>query len=75
MNPILDAMNNRSNNPVKEMFDAYKKAENPNEFLKQLAVQNPIIAQIAGKCDLKTTFYNLCQQRGINPNSILDQLK
>lgn len=75
MNPILDAMNNRPNNPVKEMFDAYKKAENPNEFLKQMAMRNPMIAQIAGEDDLKSTFYDMCRQRGVDPNTILNQFK
>ena len=74
MNPILDAMSNQSS-PAKEMYDAYRQSSNPNEFLKQMAMRNPMIAQIAGKGDLKSTFYDMCRQRGVDPNTILNQFK
>jgi hypothetical protein len=54
-----------------------KNSPNPQALLNNLLAQNPqvtgLINQYGG--NPKTAFYALAQQKGIDPNSILDMLK
>ena len=79
-NPILQQLRNPSLNNVKQMVNMIKSARNPQAMLNQLMQSNPnyrqvtdIINQNGG--DPKKAFYALAQQRGIDPNEILDMLR
>ena len=52
--------------------------QNPQAFLQNIARQNPQVQQAIQLCNSsnpRDIFYAMCNQRGINPNDILDQLK
>lgn len=54
-------------------------ARNPSVALQQMASQNPAIAQLkqmqSSGMDMQKTFYQLCQQKGVDPESILSQFQ
>ena len=65
---------------VKQMMGMVKNAGNPNAVMQMLAQQNPqmrealtIIQQCGGSPE--KAFYALAQQKGINPQEILEMLK
>ena len=65
---------------IKQMFQMVKSAGNPNAMIAQLEQMNPQMKQVidlvrASGNDPKAAFYRLAQQRGVNPQDILDQLK
>ena len=62
------------------MFGAVNAAQNPQMMINQLMNNNPqmkpvmdAINQAGG--DPKKAFYDLAEQKGINPQDILDMLK
>lgn len=61
------------------LYRAYQAAQNPAAMLRQLAAQSPALAQLrqmqAGGQDMKGAFYALCQQQGVDPESILSQFR
>ena len=91
MNPILAVMGTRgnkgtgttSNNQQNNIFgiiNTIKAAKNPNVMLKQLASQNPNVANAMNLInqnggDPKRAFYSEAQRLGIDPNQILGMLK
>ena len=65
---------------VKSMMAMVRTASNPQAALNMLAQNNPnlrqameLVNQSGGSAE--RAFYALCQQRGINPQQILDALK
>ena len=68
---------------VKQMYDQFctmSKSKNPTDLIRNMMLSNPrmknamgIIQQMGG--DPKTAFYNLAQQKGVDPESILSQLR
>lgn len=83
MNPLMQMMGGASiaGNPamqsIKRMMGMYRAAQNPQAVLQQMAQQNPMVGQIMqmSRGNLKDTFYQMCQQKGVNPDDILAQLK
>ena len=81
MNPILNALNQQPEkqtprvDQVRDLYQAYRSSSNPAQFLNNIAQQNPIIAQIARNGNLQQTFYSMCQQRGINPQDIINGIQ
>lgn len=78
MNPILKELgmpNNPTGESVRSMYQAYKAAKNPNAYINQIIRQNPIIAQIANGGNLKQTFYDMCRQRGVDPQTIINDIQ
>ena len=66
--------------PVKQMMNMVRGASDPNAMLSMLAQSNPqmqqamsVIQQAGG--DPQQAFYSLCEQKGVDPNKILDALK
>ena len=65
---------------IKQMMQAFRSAGNQQAMLNQLIQTNPQMKQVmdfvkaSGK-DPKAAFYRLAEQRGINPQDIIDQLK
>lgn len=64
--------------PLKNMLSMLNAAQNPQAALQMLAQKNPQMAQVmnlVGGRDPKDVFYELCKQKGVNPDDILNQLK
>lgn len=90
-NPILQALaasqtpsNAAVVNPqlarIKQMMNTLRASQNPQELLAQMFQNNPqmktvmdAIRQNGG--DPKKAFYAMAQQKGINPDDILNALK
>ena len=56
-----------------------KMARNPQLMLNQMLMNNPQIGPIvelikANNGDLQSTFYNLAKQKGVDPQTIINQL-
>lgn len=65
---------------IKQMFQMARSAGNPQAMISQMMQINPQMRQVmdiikASGNDPKRAFYALAEQRGINPQDILDQLK
>ena len=79
MNPILSQMNARNINPqqVSQMWNNLKNLNNPQQVINQAIQNNPQIKQLLqlSNGDYKQAFYNLAQQKGIDPDYILNMLK
>ena len=81
MNPLMQMMGGQAANPamqsIKRMMGMYQAAQNPQTVLQQMARQNPMVGRIMqmSRGNLKDTFYQMCQQKGVNPDDILAQLK
>lgn len=82
MNPILNQMMNFSlaNNPIVQMFKMVMGANNKTNTLQSLAQNNPqmqktleFINQNGGNAE--QLYYNMCKQRNVDPNVIINQLR
>ena len=82
MNPILEllAKNSPENIAITNTINAIKSASNPQAMISQMAQKDirfkqimDIVNQYGG--DPKTAFYEVCKQRGVDPNTILQQLR
>jgi len=65
---------------LKQMMNTIRMASNPQAALSQAIQNNPQMQQVMSTVqqyggDPQKAFYALCQQRGVNPNEILDMLK
>lgn len=75
--------NNQRNsipNSLFAVFNQIRNSPNPNQAMQQLLNSNPqyqgimeYINQNGG--DAKSAFYNMAAQKGVDPNSILSQLR
>ena len=76
-NPMLSLLNQNNSgvSQAVQMYKAYQAAQNPALMLQQLTAHNPILSQIRQMGDPQQAFYSLCQQRGVDPQSILSQFK
>lgn len=81
--PILQQL--QGNNPsgmaqVRQMMNMVRSAGNPQAMLGQLAQNNPQLRSVMDLVqksggDPKKAFYSLAQQRGVDPNEVLNMLK
>lgn len=82
-NPIFSSFNNatpHNSNSLLGMMNQVKNSSNPKAMMEQLITNNPQFQNVINYInqnggDAKTAFYNLAAQRGIDPNSILNQLR
>jgi hypothetical protein len=65
---------------IKQMMGVIRSAQNPTAMLNQMIMQNPnlkqvmdIVNQYGG--DANKAFYAIAEQKGINPQEIIDMLK
>ena len=85
-NPIFSSFNQRQTAPhsnshsLLDLMKQVKNSSNPTEAMEKMLTSNPnfqgvvnYINQNGG--DAKTAFYNLAAQKGIDPNTILNQLR
>ena len=84
MNKLYQQLNQQSlNAPYSEAVElnrTIQNASNPNALMNKLIQSNPrlkaaynMVQQNGGNA--KTLFYQLAQQKGIDPNSILNQFR
>lgn len=65
---------------IKNMMQMVKAAKNPQAMMQMMAQQNPQISQVVNFVqqnggDPKTAFYKLAEQRGVNPDEVLQMLR
>lgn len=82
MNPLLNAISPQGGNlgnitQIKNMMNMLKMAQNPQVAVEKLANENPMIKSIMSmnNGDLKSTFYKMCREKGVNPDDIIKQLQ
>lgn len=82
MNPILNQLMNSAmqNNPIMNLFKTVSAAQNPNAMMQQMAQNNPQLQQTLNYVNqnggnAKDLFYAMAQQKGVNPDSIINMLK
>lgn len=74
-----DSRNQNAEN-AKSIFSMLNGSSNPYQLLINMAAKNPMIKNIMDSADksgksYQDMFYELAKQRGIDPNSIINQLK
>ena len=83
-NPIINLLGrtNPAMQALSQMVGIAKTVQNPQAALQQMSANNPqmqevmqLINQNGGINNAQNIFYNLCQQRGVDPNTILNQLR
>ena len=79
-NPMLNLLNKTTGNnagvsQAVQLYKTYQAAQNPALMLQQLTAQNPILSQIRQMGNPQQTFYALCRQQGVDPQSILSQFQ
>ena len=65
---------------IKQMMQVVKGTRNPQMMLNQMMQSNPQMKQVMDLVnqhggDPKKAFYGLCEQRGVDPNQILNMIK
>lgn len=77
---ILQQLSNAPMQQIKNMMNAVRSASNPQAMLSQMMQSNPqmqqvmqLVSQSGG--DAQRAFYTLAQQRGVDPNEILNMLR
>lgn len=81
--PILQQLQgNQGSNlaQIKNMLSMVRSAGNPTAMLNQLAQNNPQLKSVMDMVsrsggDPRKAFYELAQQRGVDPNEILNMLR
>lgn len=83
MNPLLNMLGGAPmkmmNNPLMNMISVFQNGGNPKYLIQNMLNQNPqmqpIMNMIKGKNNnqLKETFFNMCKEKGINPNDLAKQ--
>ena len=84
MNPMLAMLNQnrmaQNLQPIKNMMNMLRGAGNPSMMLQQMTAQNPQMQQVMNYVNenggnAKQAFYKLAQEKGVNPDEILNMLK
>ena len=81
-NPILDMMT-RTNTAMEsfgKMVGTVQAAKNPMGAISQMAMNNPQMQQVMQVVqqnggNAQQAFYNMCRQRGVDPNTIISQVQ
>lgn len=82
-NPMLQALRSQPNNnlnQIKSMLNMVRSAGNPQAMLQSMMQNNPQMQEIMGLVnqyggDPKTAFYRMAQEKGVDPQQILNMLK
>lgn len=79
-NQAISPLSQSNMGNIKQMINLIKGKNNPNQMLQMLAQQNPQVSQIMNMLNgshmsPKQLFMQAAQQRGIDPNTIINQLK
>lgn len=73
------APNVQPNNQFSDMFNMLRNSHNPNAIISQLALRNPVVANVMNVInqyggDMKKAFYSEANKSGVDPNQILNML-
>ena len=65
---------------IKQMYKMLQNAKNPQGIMQQIIAQNPMMNQLQQIVNQyggnpKDAFYKMAQEKGIDPNAILNALK
>lgn len=81
MNPIVNQMMQTmfSNNPIMQLFKTVKTSNNPMQMMQSMAQQNTQLQQTLNYINqnggnAKRLYYNMCQQKGVDPNIIINNM-
>lgn len=78
MNPLFTAINKQVNNS-NPIVDLYKSGGNPFDFMYKISGNNPKMQQILqllnNGSNPQQLFYQMCKNRGVNPETILNQFR
>lgn len=71
---------NHNTDTAKSIFNMLNGSSNPYQLLINMAAKNPMIKNIMDSADksgksYQDMFYELAKQKGVDPNSIINQLK
>lgn len=73
-------MNNASMNPLEQIVAGVKRGVNPMQLIQQMSGSSPQAAQamkmLQGKSpeQIRQIALNMCKERGINPDAMIQQL-
>lgn len=67
-------------NQLKQTYNMLKNSNNPMQLIQNIAKQNPRMQQIMNMVNMsgrspKELFYQMAQQRGVDPNQILNMFR
>lgn len=73
------APNVQPSNQFLDMFNMLRNSGNPNAIISQLALRNPLVANVMNLInqyggDPKKAFYSEASKIGVDPNQILNEL-
>ena len=83
-NPILEMLNAKppiqSNNSITQIVNLVRNSKNPQQMLQSVAKNNPQLQQImnlvqSSNMSPRDLFYKMAQQKGVDPNQIINMLK
>lgn len=78
INPA-NPMNTNRIGQMKTMYQAFQNAKNPMALFQQMAMRNPqmqpILNMLKSGMNPNQIFNDLCRQKGINPQELLNMLK
>lgn len=78
---LIQPQNNAQGmNNIPQMINSLRNAQNPNGLINMMAQQNPQLQQVMNLVNQsgrspKDLFLSMAQQKGIDPNQILNMLK
>ena len=80
MNPIINQMMNGFMSGFTNMFKQVKAAQNPNAMMQSMAQNNSQLGQTMSFINqnggnAKQLYYSMCQQKDVDPNIIINNLK
>lgn len=76
--PSIPGINPQAVQSVKRMMGMLQAAKNPQQAIMQAAQQNPMLGNILQMCNGKNpkdVFYQQCQKMGVDPDSVISQLR
>lgn len=76
----VNSSGNQNAETAKSIFSMLNGSSNPYQLLINMAAKNPMIKNIMDSADksgksYQDMFYELAKQKGVDPNSIINQLK
>ena len=80
MNPILQTIGNQNLGQIRSMINLVKSAGNPQAMMSQLVQTNPQMRNVMNYInqsggDPKRAFYRMAQERGVDPDEILNMIR
>lgn len=80
INPIMDQLNQSGSGGIMSLIGSIRSSRNPQQMIANLAAQNPQMRAVMQEIqnhggDARAAFYEMAQQKGVDPNMILNQLK